>query len=144
LLRRCVTAGWVDFHGGERPVVVVTPEGQDVIHQRRPARLLLPPTRTVGATHASPSSSRSKGSKIAAADIELDDQGQALFEALRTWRLEVARKEKVPPYVVGSDRTLREIALMRPANDSDLALVHGIGPAKIEKYGEAILGVVGA
>jgi ATP-dependent DNA helicase RecQ len=150
LLRRCVTAGWVDFHGGERPVVVVTPEGQDVIHQRRPARLLLPPTRptrvrstgggtTVGATHASPGRG---GGRNTAAEIELDDQGQTLFEALRKWRLEVARNEKVPPYVVGSDRTLREIALMRPGNENDLALVHGIGPAKIEKYGDAILAVV--
>jgi len=156
LLRRCVTAGWVDFRGGQRPVVVVTPEGQDVIHERRAARLLLPPIRsapvgakdgatvgaTVGATHASPVRSRSGRRKSAAADIELDDQGQALFEALRTWRLEVARKGKVPPYVVGSDRTLREIAFMRPATESDLGLVHGIGPAKIEKYGEAILTVV--
>jgi len=54
----------------------------------------------------------------------------------------VARKEKVPPYVVGSDRTLREIALMRPASESDLGLVHGIGPAKITKYGNAILAAV--
>ena len=46
LLRRCVTAGWVDFRGGQRPVVVVTPEGQDVIHERRAARLLLPPIRS--------------------------------------------------------------------------------------------------
>jgi len=146
LLRRCVTAGWVDFLGGERPVVVVTAEGQDVIHQRCPARLLLPPVRSarVGATHASPQSSGSGRKKSAAVDIELDDQGQALFEALRTWRVATAKKAKVPPYVIGSDRTLREIAMTRPTNESELAQVHGIGPAKIEKYGEAILGVVGS
>ena len=84
LLRRCVTAGWVDFQGGQRPVVVVTPEGQEVIHERRPARLLLPPN--VAATHASPVRSRSGRGKGAAVDIELDDRGQDLFEALRTWR----------------------------------------------------------
>ena len=56
----------------------------------------------------------------------------------------MARKEKVPPYVIGSDRTLREIAAMRPKNESDLTLAHGIGPAKVAKYGEAILRVIGA
>ena len=45
LLRRCVTAGWVDFSGGDRPVAVITPEGREVMHGRRPARLLLPPLR---------------------------------------------------------------------------------------------------
>lgn len=141
LLRRCVTAGWVDFRGGERPVVVVTAEGQDVIHERRPARLLLPPIRSAGTARAA----RAAGAGgSGAVDFELDDQGRELFEALRAWRLAKAKEQKVPPYVIGSDRTLREIALMRPKTESDLALVHGIGPAKITKYGEAILTVVRA
>ena len=66
-----------------------------------------------------------------------------MFEALRAWRVATARKQRVPPYVVGSDRTLREIAELRPSNESDLARVHGIGPAKIEMYGAGILEVVG-
>jgi ATP-dependent DNA helicase RecQ len=140
LLRRCVTAGWVDFHGGQRPVVVVTEEGQDVIHARRPVRMLLPPVK---ATRVKGTPSRSGGrSRSKAADIDLDEAGRDLFEALRAWRVEMARKEKVPPYVIGSDRTLREISMMRPSNEGDLALAHGIGPAKVAKYGEAILGVV--
>jgi ATP-dependent DNA helicase RecQ len=139
LLRRCVTAGWVDFHGGQRPVVVVTEEGQDVIHERRPARLLLP---TVTTARVKAPASRRGGKKIAADGIELDNEGRDLFEALRSWRVETARKEKVPPYVIGSDRTLREIAMMRPTNEGDLALAHGIGPAKVAKYGEAILDVL--
>ncbi|MHC4410839.1 MAG: RQC domain-containing protein, partial [Planctomycetota bacterium] len=42
LLRRCVTAGWVDFTGGERPLVRLTDSGREVMTGRRPARLLLP------------------------------------------------------------------------------------------------------
>ncbi|MBS14928.1 MAG: recombinase RecQ [Gemmatimonadetes bacterium] len=138
LLRRCVTAGWVDFFGGQRPVVVVTEEGQDVIHERRPTRILLPPVRAAR-VKGTPTRSR----KLAAsAEIDLDEDARNLFEALRAWRVEMARKEHVPPYVIGSDRTLREIAAIQPKTDQDLALVHGIGPAKIEKYGEAILQVV--
>jgi ATP-dependent DNA helicase RecQ len=56
--------------------------------------------------------------------------------------VETARGEKVPPYVIASDRTLREIAAIRPTNDHDLAAAHGIGSAKVAKYGEAIVGLV--
>jgi ATP-dependent DNA helicase RecQ len=141
LLRRCVTAGWVDFHGGQRPVVVVTEEGQDVIHERRPVRMLLPPVKTAS-VQGTPSRGRRGGRKSASVDIDLDEQGRLIFEALRSWRVEMARKEKVPPYVIGSDRTLREIAMMQPKTESDLTLAHGIGPAKVAKYGEAILDVL--
>ena len=69
-----------------------------------------------------------------------------LFEALRAWRLETARTEKVPPYVVASDRSLREIAVLRPRplREDELTIAHGIGPAKAAKYGQAILEVLGA
>jgi ATP-dependent DNA helicase RecQ len=139
LLRRCVTAGWVDFSGGQRPVVIVTDEGKDVIHERRPARLLLPAIRSA---RVKKTPGRSRGRKPATDDVELDGRGRELFETLRAWRLDMARKEKVPPYVIGSDRTLREIAMMQPTDKSGLALAHGIGPAKVAKYGEAILGVI--
>ena len=48
-------------------------------------------------------------------DLKLDVEARALFEALRLYRLELARREAVPPYVVASDRTLRDIARLRPA-----------------------------
>ena len=143
LLRRCITAGWADFRGGERPVVVVTEEGQEVIHARRPARLLLPSTRR--ARIPSTPSRAGGGRATAAAETVLDAEGTQIFEALRAWRLETARLEEVPPYVVASDRTLREIAQIRPLPQQvdDLAVAHGIGPAKVDKYGADILRVLG-
>ena len=50
----------------------------------------------------------------------------------------------MPPYVVASDRSLRDIAALRPASLEALQTAHGIGPAKAEKYGAAILAIVGA
>ena len=50
----------------------------------------------------------------------------------------------MPPYVVASDRTLRDIANLRPRNADELALAHGIGPAKLERYGPGLLAVVEA
>jgi len=65
-----------------------------------------------------------------------------LFEALRARRTELARAGGVPAYVVASDRTLREIALLRPRNRDELSMAHGIGPAKIDRYGADLLRVV--
>jgi ATP-dependent DNA helicase RecQ len=65
-----------------------------------------------------------------------------VFEALRRHRLRLAREQGVPPYVVASDRTLREIATLRPRTLHELGGVHGIGPAKLERYGRGLLEVV--
>lgn len=67
-----------------------------------------------------------------------------MFEALRLLRLDLAREESVPAFVVASDRTLRDIALLRPRNLEELKLAHGIGPAKADRYGRRILSVVAA
>ncbi len=144
LLRRCVTAGWVDFHGGDRPVAVVTAEGREVIHDRRPARLLLPPrlrARSSGGDR--PAQRRPGGYENADTTVEeLDEAGLELFEALRAFRIEEARRQQVPPYVIASDRTLRHLAVLRPDSPATLEMVHGIGPAKAERYGEAFLSIV--
>ena len=48
----------------------------------------------------------------------------------------------MPAFVVASDRTLRDIALLRPSTSDALLLAHGIGPAKVERYGPQILAAV--
>jgi len=146
LLRRCVTAGWVDFHGAERPVVVLTEQGGTVMRGERPARLLLPSddlarlARDVRAQ--GDGRSGGKRSRDPEATADLDETGRTVFEALRRHRLEIARRDGVPPYVVASDRTLRDIALLRPRDLSELELAHGIGPSKAERYGAGLLAVV--
>ena len=69
---------------------------------------------------------------------------EPLFQALRRWRLEVARAQGVPPYVVFHDATLAAIATARPTSKRALAAVPGVGAAKLERYGEPILDVVAA
>jgi ATP-dependent DNA helicase RecQ len=67
---------------------------------------------------------------------------RVLFEALRQHRLTLAREEGLPPYVIASDRTLREVAELRPRTLEALRLAHGIGPHKAERYGAGLLAVV--
>ena len=62
-----------------------------------------------------------------------------LGERLRAWRLARAREDGVPPYVVFHDRVLHEIADARPASLGELAQISGVGPAKLERYGDELL-----
>jgi len=68
--------------------------------------------------------------------------GSPLFEALRTWRRDRAKADGVPAYVVFHDATLAAIAEQRPASRVQLRRVPGVGPAKIERYGDEVLAVV--
>jgi ATP-dependent DNA helicase RecQ len=65
-----------------------------------------------------------------------------LFDALRAARREIAAQSGVPPYVVFHDSTLREIASLKPRNLNELAKIQGVGAAKLERYGEAMLAVL--
>jgi DNA helicase-2/ATP-dependent DNA helicase PcrA len=61
------------------------------------------------------------------------------FEALKEWRLERAKTDEVPAYVVFHNSTLAEIADRRPRTLAELASVPGVGPAKLERYGDDLL-----
>jgi ATP-dependent DNA helicase RecQ len=66
----------------------------------------------------------------------------SLLAALKAWRLQQARDQAVPPYVVFHDRTLLEIAARLPADLEALSQVSGVGAAKLERYGQAVLQVL--
>jgi ATP-dependent DNA helicase RecQ len=72
-------------------------------------------------------------------DAEVD---ASLLARLKEWRREQARLQGVPPYVVFHDRTLVEVAARQPRDLDALAQLSGIGAAKLERYGEALLAVV--
>jgi len=65
-------------------------------------------------------------------------------EALRRWRLERAKREEVPAYVVFPDRTIDELVARRPATAAELEAIHGLGPSRLARFGEELLGVVAA
>jgi ATP-dependent DNA helicase RecQ len=65
--------------------------------------------------------------------------GDALFDALRDWRRAEAQAQAVPAYVIFQDRTLAEIAALRPRTLDQLAAIPGVGRTKLERYGAAVL-----
>ena len=68
---------------------------------------------------------------------------QQLAGELRAWRLDRARRDEVPPYVVFSDRTLQELASVRPTSPTELLAIHGLGTTKVRRYGPELLGLLG-
>ena len=76
----------------------------------------------------------------AAAALNID--GQSLFAALKARRLELARAERQPAYVIFADRSLIDMATLKPGNADEMRLVHGVGEAKLARYGDAFLQVI--
>ncbi len=74
----------------------------------------------------------------------LSSDGEELAARLKEWRTGEAKRLRVPPYCVMHDRTLTAVARARPANPRQLLEIDGIGPAKVEKFGPAILEICGA
>ena len=82
--------------------------------------------------------------EVAPTDVELSVDAIAAEKALRDWRTLRAKADEVPAYVVLNDRHLRGIAVARPGDAATLAACDGIGPAKLERYGDEILDVISA
>ncbi len=72
----------------------------------------------------------------------LTSAGFELFETLRALRLEIARQEAVPPYIVFSDKTLIDMCMKVPRSEAELLDVNGVGRRKAARYGEMFLGAI--
>ena len=71
-------------------------------------------------------------------------RSNSIFDRLRRVRLDLAREEKVPPYLIFSDRTLVEMCQKMPSSEEEMLQISGVGMHKLEKYGDAFLSVIRA
>ncbi|MEP1443525.1 MAG: DNA helicase RecQ [Hyphomicrobiales bacterium] len=76
------------------------------------------------------------------ASREISDRDQTLLTLLKEKRLELAKAKGVPAYVIFPDKTLEEMAVIRPSTLDDMAAVKGVGTAKLKNFGETFLGVI--
>lgn len=79
------------------------------------------------------------GAKAGPTDAPLSHEEGERLEALKRLRSRLAKDEEVPAYVIFPDRALREIARVQPQSLAQLAQVHGVGPARLEKFGREVL-----
>ena len=75
---------------------------------------------------------------------ELDGEEERLFQKLRELRLAIAREIGKPPYIVFSDKSLRDMARIRPTTRAQMLGVSGVGEVKMQRYGERFLDVIRA
>jgi ATP-dependent DNA helicase RecQ len=127
--------GLLQQGGDEYPILQITPDGHALLkdagaapdlslaRQKRPDRGRLP-----------------KRSRVETEGWDGVDRD--LFEQLRVLRLEIARRRRVPPYVIFHDTTLREIARLKPRTKEALRQVYGVGDRKAEDLGDLILAVI--
>ena len=91
---------------------------------------------------AAPAKASRREKRAAEVSAIASDADAALLTALKALRAKLAQAQKVPAYVVFSDRTLIELATHRPANPRAMREIHGVGDTKLERYGAAFLDVV--
>ena len=87
---------------------------------------------------------RATVSKVSGPKVPQDVGDEALWQALRAKRREIAQAQGVPPYVIFHDATLVEMAALRPRTLDDMGLVSGVGEKKLARYGQAFLDVLAA
>jgi ATP-dependent DNA helicase RecQ len=118
-------------HGG----LALAPMAAEILRGTRTVRFRLDER---GRERATSRPARKAGTSAA----ELDPAARSLWEALRAWRLEEARRQELPPYVIFHDSTLAEVARRRPGSLAALAEIPGVGRSKLERYGAAVIAVV--
>jgi ATP-dependent DNA helicase RecQ len=152
LLNVLADAGLIERQGieGGRPgafVLALTAEGRRVAMGEVRPELALPsePTARSRSRRARTSTGRrdATGAAAPAAGESGPAPDPALLAQLKAWRTEEARRKSMPPYVIFHDRTLAELAVARPRDLQGLRQVPGIGPAKLEAYGAALLALLG-
>jgi ATP-dependent DNA helicase RecQ len=125
VLRQLLAAGYLvpdpEGHGGLR----LGPDCRDLLRGEKTIRMR---------RDAVPSSRKTRAKKVVEVDTE-----SPLWQALRQWRLETARSEEVPPYVIFHDATLAAIVEARPRSLEELATISGVGEHKLARYGEAVI-----
>ncbi|WP_324650050.1 DNA helicase RecQ [Georgenia sp. H159] len=131
VVRQLLAQGLLQVQG-EYGVLALTEAAAEVLRGEREVRLRREQERVRVA----------RKTRTSKAPLDLDEPGQELFQQLRSWRAATAKEQGVPAYVVFPDATLAAIAQTRPENRSELSGISGVGAAKLERYGEAVLEVV--
>ncbi len=132
LLRSMEAARLVEQSQGEYPTIKLTSTGKRIV--RGKAQLDLSLLRLMPSKKA-----RSRPASRSAPSGDVD---RVLADKLRQLRSTLAQERSVPAYVIFSNRTLDELAIAKPRSLRELAGIHGIGPSRVESYGDEIIATI--
>jgi ATP-dependent DNA helicase RecQ len=134
MLLQLIALGFLEMRYHERHTLALTPPAMEVLEGKRKVEM----------------TSLEMSEELVSAPVQetwedpVLTMQQQLFERLREWRKAQAKLEKVPPYVIFHDKTLREITEKNPVVISDLLQINGISDRKLDKYGKALLKLISA
>ena len=131
LIYQLVAQGYLSQTDDQYPVLHLTADSRPLMRGEATVRLRQP----MVAAKASKSDRRPRGAQVQ----EGGPYDRQLFEELRKWRRSEAEERGVPPYVIFSDKTLRELARVQPSTLTALRGIYGIGDAKLEAFGSAVV-----
>ena len=144
VLSQMATDGFLSIAEGRLPIVgfgqraaeTVAPEFRYEI-KRVERKAAVAGTGVTSRTDSSSKSAASDGPALGS--YAPDDENETLFQKLRELRLSIARENSLPPYMVFNDRTLRDMARLRPITDAQFLAVNGVGDSKLAKYGKRFM-----
>jgi ATP-dependent DNA helicase RecQ len=123
----------LQLQSGDRvSILKLNPASWEVMKGQRAVRLVQPVRRKKG----------EKPEKSKADTVSWEGVDRDLFEALRGLRVRLATERQVPPYVIFSDATLRELSRVRPSSLERMRLIYGVGDAKLRDFGAAFLAII--
>ena len=136
VLNHLIIHGYLEVSKDAYPVVRLTDSSQRVLDGEQ---ITMKVAKERPTDEKKASSGKGKTSSKISSALSGEDIDRGLFEKLRTLRLEIARTEKVPPYIVFSDKTLVQMCILQPKNRREMLCVSGVGELKFKKYGERFL-----
>jgi ATP-dependent DNA helicase RecQ len=138
MIQALIRQGYLRQEGLRYPVLAITQEGREIMHDR--ARARLGPWEPARSRRNRGEPPRRPGPST---DRPVEEHGE-LRAALRDWRSRKSREMGVPPYTLFWDRTLDELCDRRPATPQDLATIWGIGEQKRRTFGVELLAIIAA
>ena len=135
MVRQCIDDGYLDQSDGKYPVVSLTADGRQALSGRR--RIVQ--QKVVAADPVPELPKRQQKRRAGAID---EDALRPLFDTLRAVRLELAKDEHIPPFVIFSDATLWDMAALKPDSLDAMSQIKGVGSFKLHKYGRQFVGAI--
>lgn len=135
VMNHLLLKGYLDTTNDAYRILKLTEHSEQVLSGKEMLRIKFPKEQK-----KEPAARKSGRGRVEGAFV-LGEEGRALFERLRHLRMDIAREEKVPPYIVCTDKTLVHMCQVKPTNKREMLQVSGIGEHKYEKYGERFLEV---
>ena len=135
MVRQCIDDGYLDQSDGKYPVVSLTADGRQALSGSR--RIVQ--QKVVAADPVPELPKRQQKRRAGAID---EDALRPLFDTLRAVRLELAKDEHIPPFVIFSDATLWDMAALKPDSLDTMSQIKGVGSFKLHKYGRQFVGAI--